>query len=364
MQKAGAGRTAVTNLVSPGSDVIRRVDDALQISRTNAAVAHEARESHPQKMRGASRYLLVAALIIALGTGPLSLLWIHSRGIPEWIAQIKGYQTLIAILVTLFTAGLATAGVILNISAQRANLRDQLSAQHAILERQLAEQQRAQREQFGNAERRSRDERDEQRRVAAYDRFLERSQLASAFKGELIAILSILKDRLPKESLQLIIEDQLLNKKKTDNRIDAKVTTVFTANAGQIGKLSGDLPKLIGTFYAEFESFVEISNRRSSADWGAVPSEMIKLVIDDFEIRRTRVIDLALNLHKQLSAEMDAIFVWPPVTSTPLRPGQIASLAELLEKTQVDPLIAQQWIDEKLTPEEIASRAAQLRRKG
>ena len=141
-------------------------------------------------------------------------------------------------------------------------------------------------------------------------------------------------------------------------RIESDVATIFRANAGNIGVLPDTVPELLVIFYGEVQSFIERVNKLDRADWSAINVELRQLVVNNMVKDQAHIDDLAMELHKQLSAVNDSIFEWPSSSPKKLSPGQIASLAQILEKADVDPLHLRMWLDSNLTPEEIATRAS------
>ena len=311
-------------------------------------------------MNTAGKILLCAAIVVALGTGPVAVTWLLFWGPSDWLGEIQEYQTLAGSLVALFAAGLATIGVLLNISVQRENLRAQLETQQSVAAQQIAANQEATIRQIEAAETRSRAERDEQRRAVAYEQYQAQRRLALSLRGELVAIMRLLHIRLPKGVFSVFMDSPSFSKDREQPtlRIETDVATIFRANAGSIGVLPDRVPELLARFYGDLQTFIERVNGLDRIDRSALNAELRRLVVENMEKAQAEINDLTMELHKQLTAMNDSYFVWPPITPKNPSPGQILSLAQILEATEVNPLQVKEWLNRKMTPEEIASRAS------
>lgn len=305
------------------------------------------------------RIALGAAILVALLAGPTAFvaLWQSAPGkLPD---ELTKYQSLAGALTALFAAGLAGIGVWLNIAAQNANTSRQGETQRELSASQIGAQRLATERQLDAAEARARADRDEQRRVAGYERFLAQQQLASGFLGELGAILAVLHDRLPRTTFSQIAQYLRDTGKvmKFNLHVGVDLGVIFRANAGAIGLLPVPLPAMLAQFYGALLSFIERVNALDAIEEGKADANVLVYVFDQLEKDRTGIEANGKDLFNRLWAQQDELFSWPPVAPK-LSPGQIANLAEAMERAKIDPLEAQSLISQDLSPEEILRRVS------
>lgn len=274
---------------------------------------------------------LGAAILFAVCAGPAALLALFFLRRGDWLASLKDYQTLAGGLAALFAAGLATMGVWMNVTVQR----DNSARQHAATREQIEAQRQSTSEQLQAAERQAAVERDEQRRIVAWERHTALQQLASSFAGEIVAVVHVLRLRLPKTILTqsaALVKQGWQQDLKLRLAIKFDLRPVYDANVGNLGLLPVPMPERLAAFYGYLATFINDLEKFDSLDQlDSAAREGFALKLEGMEKELDRLIKLGEELYTSLSGVLDELFLWPPAPAR-LRPGQIATLGEILEK--------------------------------
>lgn len=274
---------------------------------------------------------LSVAIVAAVLAGPAALLTLILLRPAAWLDTLKNYQTLAGSLAALFAAGLATVGAWMSITVQRENM----ARQYESTREQIAAQRQSTSEELRAAEARAAAERDEQRRTVALERHLAVQQLASGFAGEVTAIVHVLRLRLPAGTLNQVAalaKKGLPNGTKLNLAIGFDLTPVYRAQVGNLGQLPAPLPERLAAFYGRVAAFLdELEKLDKFEDPNAGSAAFLALKFEEMEKDLDRLIGIGTDLYTSLARIQDDLFLWPPAAPR-LAPGQIATLAEMLEK--------------------------------
>lgn len=214
-------------------------------------------------------FLLSAAVCVALGV-PLLVVaaLLHGTTVP-WLITLMQYQSLTAALATLFTGGLALAGVLATVSANR---------------RQRVE-----------------------------DAETERRRIAAAFIGEINVILRELRDEqlVPTlENTRTRLDREPMGALLPVVRLTADFTIFYRGNSKEVGRFAAPLPEDLTRFYGLFVSIkAKLEHIWASLTPGApdaMTREMASIAVGNTIKEIKEALQLGDALVSKLTAARDA----------------------------------------------------------
>jgi hypothetical protein len=206
------------------------------------------------------KLLLVFAIACSLAVGPTFLLALAYLFPDSWRRTLREYQTLAGSLVTMFAAGLALTGVWMTVSTQTKNIEMEFAERRAMEDRTEA---------------------------------MHRSQIASAFVGEITVIVSVFRGEDWSRVAQRALDD-LHNFKRASQTGNATTlrlavsrpapdyATFFRANAHEVGQFPQPIPQNLLMFYGIYtqlqDNLMQIS-RASDNDFNHMDAPSVEAAL-------------------------------------------------------------------------------------